>query len=586
MLAVAHNLSSMNAQRQFNINVRSKAKSTEKLSSGYRINRAADDAAGLAISEKMRRQIRGLTQGVANTLDGVSYCQVADGALVEVNSMLNRLTELSVQAANDTNTKEDREYIQEEVNEILSEIDRIGDTTSFNERLIFKGEDRIIYNPDGTPFLPNQLPVSSLSLVDVNLGKYPLTGNPGTLQLGAMVTNVDSPAYMQSYNLVYGNGSTSNSTIRIKYVDEGGNDASRVINLNSMQVSNYLNNPLTGESSQTLSYDADGITFSIEQKVTLSNIGDDEKDYNFTYKLNNTSDKNLSVEFMFHVDTAYNNNDRCESYFINGNKIGATSVYTNNPAYIDDSTSTNIYNGIPSSFSIVDTDNTLAFSEKVSIDTMPTALSIGQYNQICNWDYYENTFPSNLGVNTNRMDLGFGLIYKYDMSSGDSQDVKFKYGIVSVESDTNLDNVPIKSDKNPLKQHFGEDKLWIQSGSEAGQGLWLKVGEMNANILGIRDLDVTSSEGARNSITRVKDALHHVMKIRSTVGAEQNRLEHIINNENNIIENTTAAESRIRDTDMAKEMVALSTKNILEQAGISMMSQANQSNQGVLSLIQ
>ena len=113
MNIVAHNLSAMNAQRQFSINSKNKAKSTEKLSSGYKINRAADDAAGLSISEKMRRQIRGLRQGVENTQDGVSLCQVADGALAEVNDMLHRITELSVQSANGTNTKEDRQAIQE-----------------------------------------------------------------------------------------------------------------------------------------------------------------------------------------------------------------------------------------------------------------------------------------------------------------------------------------------------------------------------------------------------------------------------------------------------------------------------------------
>lgn len=121
-MIVSSNLLAMNAQRQFNINTKSKQKSTEKLSSGYRINRSADDAAGLAISEKMRRQIRGLTQGVKNAQDGISLCQVADGALDEVNDMLHRITELSVKAANGTNTDEDRQYIQKEVNQLIPNI--------------------------------------------------------------------------------------------------------------------------------------------------------------------------------------------------------------------------------------------------------------------------------------------------------------------------------------------------------------------------------------------------------------------------------------------------------------------------------
>ena len=169
MITIAHNLSAMNAQRQFGINTQSKTKSTEKLSSGYKINRAADDAAGLSISEKMRRQIRGLTQGVRNTQDGVSLCQVADGALAEVNDMLHRITELSVKSANGTNSEQDRQYIQEEINQILQEIDRIGDATEFNEIKIFKGPSAIGNNFGG----PNG--GSNSTTLDRN---YSLTGTP------------------------------------------------------------------------------------------------------------------------------------------------------------------------------------------------------------------------------------------------------------------------------------------------------------------------------------------------------------------------------------------------------------------------
>ena len=140
-MVISHNLLAMNAQRQFNITGNQKKKSTEKLSSGYRINRSADDAAGLAISEKMRRQIRGLDQGARNTQDGISMLQVADGALEEVQDMLHRVTELSVKAANGTNSDSDREAIQQEITEILAEIDRISDTTEFNERKLFQGGD-------------------------------------------------------------------------------------------------------------------------------------------------------------------------------------------------------------------------------------------------------------------------------------------------------------------------------------------------------------------------------------------------------------------------------------------------------------
>ena len=137
MLIIQHNLAAINAQRQFNIVSDQKTKSMRKLSSGYRINSAADDAAGLAISEKMRRQIRGLKQGTENLQDGVSLCQVADGALNEVEDMLQRMNELSVKAANDTNEETDRGYIDTEVQQIKEETNRILGTTSFNEKYIF-----------------------------------------------------------------------------------------------------------------------------------------------------------------------------------------------------------------------------------------------------------------------------------------------------------------------------------------------------------------------------------------------------------------------------------------------------------------
>ena len=146
-MVISHNLLAMNSKRQLGITNRSKAKSTEKLSSGYRINRAADDEAGLAISEKMRRQIRGMSQGVENTQDGVSLCQVADGALAEINEMLNRMTKLSIQAANGTNSESDRAEIQREINELKVEITRIGKTTKFNYKLVFDSGKEIKKDP-------------------------------------------------------------------------------------------------------------------------------------------------------------------------------------------------------------------------------------------------------------------------------------------------------------------------------------------------------------------------------------------------------------------------------------------------------
>ncbi len=165
-MVISNNLSSINTNRYLKNVSKHKKLATEKLSSGYRINRSADDAAGLSISEKMRKQIRGLTQGVENVEDGISLCQVADGALGEVTSMLHRMTELSVQAANDTNTREDRVAINNEIDEILQEIDNISNRTAFNGRKIFRAP-----NPEGGINIGN---VSTIYLDDVssNLAEF------------------------------------------------------------------------------------------------------------------------------------------------------------------------------------------------------------------------------------------------------------------------------------------------------------------------------------------------------------------------------------------------------------------------------
>ena len=186
MTVISHNISVINAQRQFGINTKNKAKTAEKLSSGYKINRAADDAAGLSISEKMRRQIRGLTQGVENTEAGVSLCQVADGALAEVNDMLHRITELSVKSANGTNSQSDRQAIQEEINQVLQEIDRICDTTSFNERKIFVGKEGAILSTStesSTPIsvsmpTPTTISGNDTDYIDFIQDSFVMSGTP------------------------------------------------------------------------------------------------------------------------------------------------------------------------------------------------------------------------------------------------------------------------------------------------------------------------------------------------------------------------------------------------------------------------
>ena len=235
----------------------------------------------------------------------------------------------------------------------------------------------------------------------------------------------------------------------------------------------------------------------------------------------------------------------------------------------------------------MDIDNALPFTEKISFGTneKPDSITMGHYSEIWNWSYYNpGVLDSNLDDTAIRKDMGFSLYYDLDdLSSKNS--LTFNYGIVNVKEDANMPgNVTI--DTSPAMEHYGEMSVWIQSGTDAGDGMYVTIGEMNADVLGISRLDVRYADGAGEAIELVKGALQKLSLNRSVIGAQQNRLEHIVANEENIVENTTAAESRIRDTDMATAMVEYSNLQILLQAGEAMLAQANQSKQGVLSLLQ
>ena len=386
-MVVQHNMQAANANRMLGITVNSQAKSTEKLSSGYKINRAADDAAGLAISEKMRSQIRGLDRASTNAQDGVSVVQTAEGALNEVHSMLQRMNELATQAANDTNTSQDRSQIQLEVDQLTSEINRVASTTQFNTMNLLDGS-----------FSNKNLQVGSLSgqKIELNIGAMNATGlgiagAPVTLATGKTIAAATTAGTWQYFK--------------------------------------------KGDLLQAATFDTDGTLKSAAVYAASDN--------------------------WFNVKGA------------DGKAITITDADKNGKAL-------------------------------TAIDA----------NLVAQKDKNGNAKSFNAG-----------------------------------------DTIVIGTDEANKKQLQGT-------------------------------MQVDSFEHAGNSMKRIQDAIDQVSTQRANLGAVQNRLEHTIANLDNVSENTQSAESRIRDTDMAKEMVQWSKNNILQQAGQSMLAQANQSNQGVLSLLQ
>ena len=435
-MVVQHNMQAMNSARMLGITSNAQAKSTEKLSSGYKINRAADDAAGLSISEKMRKQMRGLDRASTNAQDGVSAVQTAEGALTEVHDMLQRMNELAVQASNGTNSQSDRESIQNEVDQLTTEIDRVSETTKFNETYLLKG------NAD-----PSQQKDVTLGGHDAGLDKLRSADN--------YTANVNAQ----------NNASLTTFTFKVD------------------------NSKLTAGSKVNIG----GKDYTIIEKAA----DDDAKSYKYKNVTNGVLDTDDSK--------------------ITGNKALAL-----------------IHDALAQANKIGDTKNLSGVTEDVPDDLNGKATE-------------DTTYTVKKAQTRVQQALNF------DLHVGADADMNNKIG-VGIEAMNS--------------KYLGVDKIDVVGKDSTGKE--------NINDGGI---------AATYAIDAIADAVAKVSAQRSSLGAVQNRLEHTINNVDNVVENTTSAESRIRDTDMADEMVTYSKNNILAQAGQSMLAQANQSTQGVLSLL-
>ena len=465
MLSVVSNLSAMNAQRQFNITGDTIRKSTEKLSSGYKINRAADDAAGLTISEKMRSLIRGMNQGSDNIQDGISVMQIADGALAEVHGMLHRMTELSIKAANGTNTAADRQAIQSEINELSAEITRIGKTTEFNTMHI---------------------------LDDV-------TDNGGEERVTHLVScdSADKGYISEAINIngQWHSGATMNFSGVNKY---------NIKNLNGGGFSFHCSEAC-GET-----FDFKFVTDGTQSSVDGQN--NDRGVHKYTVDVSHCRNGKEVVDTIY--DYVYNHQPN------NGasNKGALPGIAVSH---------SNVLNKTDDGYGLI--------------------------------VYATGTQPTKAGAETY-----YSSIYTNSTKSG-AIDCK------------NLTNITSASITNRFR---------IQCSNITDDCEYIETYRMNANVLGVNHVDVSTELAARSSISQISDALEMVSDMRSTYGAFQNRLEHSYDNNNNKAENMTAAESRIRDTDMSTEMMKLTTANILSQAGSAMLSQTMQNPQSVLSLLQ
>ena len=469
-MVVQHNLSAMNANRMLGITTGSLAKSTEKLSSGYKVNRAADDAAGLAISEKMRKQIRGLDQASANAEDGISAVQTAEGALTEVHDMLQRMNELAVKAANGTMSTDDRQTVQDEVEQLLTEIDRVAETTKFNELYMLKGD-----TSDKTV---------KLSAKDAGLD-------------GKLVTGANSATF------------TINTLKLGDSVSIGGKTYT-----------------IGDATPKNVADSVAALTMATGSQVTLNGV---------QYTIVDTADEEDEAKNLITKDTIEKR--------INGGKL--TSVKFNGKTYN------------------VITDNAGGAADGIDDNESSIITADKAYEYMAK----ELALANNVGAN--KTQISINVANNKELIKG-KDTVQFVF---------NRAEATTKEDLN-FSLHVGAD-------ADMTNKISVKIASLDTTGLGIAGLNVKDKTGisATYAIDSIADAIAKVSAQRSSLGAIQNRLEHTINNLDNVVENTTAAESQIRDTDMAEEMVKYSKNNILQQAGQSMLAQANQANQGVLSLL-
>jgi flagellin len=531
----------MNANRMLNVTTKAQAKSTEKLSSGYKINRAADDAAGLSISEKMRSQIRGLNKASSNAQDGISLIQTAEGALAESHSILQRMRELSVQAANGTETNDDREAVQNEISQLQTELTRISETTEFNTMKLLDGSQ-------------------SGSAASTNAGpKFgAVTSTTNSDFLGAIVSSSIDGVTIES---VANNETKSGSESAVW--DANGTK----LTLNLSKSKTYTQGEIDNLIANAKQEDSTAKNTPADVKITL-------KGGTMTAK----SDSAATTATTAGV-RATGGTSALGDGFVGANQLSVTA---------------NRYGKDLNGISVTISFDRSPGKEGVEVlkdqayDSSNTVTQSGNYNLhlSAGKEYTDSDIEKLL------RDVGLDLDINLIGPNPDSPDTftvtdATKTWTFALDKGAGLGDVDALFGQDGYGTGNGGDGITLQIGANEGQTMSFAIEDMSAQALGVdgSKVDLSSQENAKTAMTTIDAAIKKVSSQRSLLGAVQNRLEHTISNLDTAAENTQNAESNIRDTDMAKEMVEFSKNNILAQAGQSMLAQANQSNQGVLSLL-
>ena len=621
-MRIQHNIAALNSYRNLTNNNSAVSKNLEKLSSGYRINRAGDDAAGLAISEKMRAQITGLETAQKNANDGISLIQTAEGALTEVHSMLNRMVELANQSANGTYQDDDRQSLQSEVDALKDEIDRISKSTNFNGRTLLNGDLAIKAGTAASSntkvtgaekFGTQDANMTVTAVKDGEIGK-----DKQKLKFSLDLSNVKIENNSTGNSVISGSdiqisigGATISAGSGISITKGGsisGADLAKAIaeaNADGITIANTTAGAVAPNVKFKVTAEGDKLVFEMEELPS--------EDY--------AADLQATLTVDVGTSKAITNVNQAEAIAV---KVDQEAVFSEGRKYAQ---GTIDISGVEDGYALKIGDETYVFAvgKDSKFKDVQNIDGIGKVNVIDLTAYedgdadlvkmagvklsqQENSkfkigtdYTSNGIIGLTEKEGAFEDYKTWDLVGGTNtgsnngtvdasrQDAKWgtlKDGAldISIVQSVVLDN-PVTTETDAVADAGG---LTLQIGDTSDDFNQMTVGinSMSSASLGIGDIDVSTQAGAKAAVDKVKAAINQVSAQRGDLGALQNRLEHTINNLSVTTENITAAESRIRDVDMAKEMMAYTKNNILVQASQAMLAQANQIPQGVLQLLQ
>jgi len=573
------NVASLNSQRNLNRSQSNLGVSLQRLSSGLRINSAKDDAAGLAISERLTTQIRGLNQAARNANDAVSLAQTAEGSLDEINNIFQRGRELAVQAANATNSSTDRAALQLEVDQLISEVSRIADTAAFNGVKLFTGgEQTVSYDPDSTGLTPDQqqllvdLQTYWLQQGEAAIEEYfGITGDGAPLEI-KFVEGESSLAFVSFTGREVATGKGVNLTLNIDlddFLPSSGPDGGPSFVSNDRIIAHELVHAVTLRSVNT--NDGDLPLYFIEGTAEFL-IGADARLKNDLAALGGQSAANIQSL----LNNELTNDGSIEQY-----SAGYAAIRYLHQSLIDEGST-----GIKEVFDYLE-DNTLSTFDDAIVSLKAKYAGLAYSDQASFEGIFDvgeagNTYI--LGLDLDNADTGAVGGQDADGGSRDTTSTGVISGSTTSVSNPLANFAETFPGGNRTLLLNSTETLQFQVGANSGETIEVGLVGINTGNLGVSDVSLVN--GASKAISQFDAALNAINTERARLGAVQNRLETAVRSIEISVENNSAARSRIRDADFATETAALTRNQILQQAGVTILAQANTLPQLALSLLQ